>query len=259
MGYGRMGRRAMGEKKAVSGENKRGYSMKSVILLILVVLLVFPVIAQATYPVQRTLTGCVVDNTFYSIYLDKDSGRAYRINLSPPVDLKPYEGRPVRVTGWLSPGDRFSIKDKTSIEMTGAACDPRSRKAINSEYALNYRLQAGAAARQGNFDEALSTIDKAFKIDNTDCDTYTDRATIYCMKNDFGAALQDMSVIKTGACTNPKKANYLLLEDLGKCLEQKGKRDEALDAYRLARNACIGRGAPQCEQRLAEQIKRLGR
>lgn len=233
--------------------------MKRMVLVIFFLLMSFPIIVEATYPVQRTLTGCVADNTFYSVYLDKEGGRAWRITISPPVDLKPYEGKAVRVTGWLSPGDRFSIKDNTSIELTGAACDPRSRKAINSEYALNYRLQAGAAAKQGNFDEALSTIGKAFKIDNTDCDTYTDRAVIYCTKNDFNAAVKDMSVIKTKACANPKKANFLLLEDLGKCLEQKGKRDEALDAYRLARDACVGRGSTACEQRLAEQVKRLGR
>ena len=197
--------------------------MNGMVPVILVVLMLFPVIAKATYPVQRTLTGCVIDNTFYSVYLDKDSSRAWRITLAPPMDLKPYEGKSVHITGWLSPGDRFSIKDKTAMQVTGDACDARSRKAIAREHALNYRLQAGTAAKQGNFDEALTIIDKAFKIDGSDCDTFTDRATIYCMKNDFTAAAKDVSTIKTGACVNPKKANYLLLEDLAKCLESKGK------------------------------------
>ena len=232
--------------------------MKGVVLVILVVLMLSPVIAEATHPVQRTLTGCVVDNTFYSVYMGKDSGRAWRITLSPPFDLKPYEGKSVRVTGWLSPGDRFSIKDSTAIQVIGDICDAQSRKAIAGEYALNYRLLAGKAAKQGNFDEALATMDKAFKIDGSDCDTFTDRATIYCMKNDFSAAVKDLSVIKAGACANPKKANYLLLEDLAKCLEGKGKKGEALDAYRLARDACVGRGSRTCEQPLAEHIKRLG-
>lgn len=232
--------------------------MRITVLLVLVVVMVSPVAVEATYPVQRTLTGCVVDNTFYSVYLGKEDSRAWRIAISPPVDLKPYEGKAVRATGWLSPGDRFSINDKTAIQVTGDTCDARSRKAIDREYALNYRLQAGAAASRGNFDEALTTIDKAFKIDGSDCDTFTDRAAIYCMKNDFLAAVKDIAAIKTGACANPKKANYLLLEDLAKCLERKGKRGEALDAYRLALNACVGRGAGTCEQPLAEHIKRLG-
>jgi len=232
--------------------------MKGMVPVILVVLMLFPVIAEATRPVQKTLTGCVVDNTLYSVYLGENASRAWRIKVSPPVDLKPYEGKPVSVTGWLSPGDRFSIKDGTAIQVTGDTCDARSRKAIGREYALNYRLQAGAAAKQGNFDEALATIDKAFKIDGSDCDTFTDRATIYCMKNDLTAAVKDLSVIKTASCADPKKSNYLLLEDLAKCLEGKGRRGEALDAYRLARDACIGRGSPTCEQPLTDHIKRLG-
>ena len=231
--------------------------MKRVVLAILLALIAPSFIAEATLPVERTLTGCVIENTFYSVYSGKDSSKAYRISLSQPVDLKPYEGKSVSMNGWLSPGDRFSIKDKTAIQVVSNTCDVRSRKTIGTEYAVNYRVQAGEMARQGKFDESLAIIDKAFKIDSSDCDTYTDRAVIYCMKNDFNAVAKDVTVIKTGVCVNPAKANYLLLEDLAKCLEGKGRKGEALKVYRLAYDACIGRGAYLCEQPLAKHIKRL--
>ena len=239
------------------GDDPGRHFMKRTILAILFSLMAAPFIAEATLPVERTLTGCVIENTFYSVYSGKDSSKAYRILLSQPVDLKPYEGKSVSMNGWLSPGDRFSIKDKTAIQVVSDTCDALSRKAIGKEYALNYRLQAGKVARQGNFDEALAIIGKAFKIDSSDCDTYTDRAEIYCMKNDFDAVARDVTVIKTGTCVNPTKANYLLLEDLGKCLEGKGRKTEALEVYRLAYDACVGRGGYLCEQPLAKHIKRL--
>jgi len=62
------------------------------------------------------------------------------------------------------------------------------------------------------------------------------------MKDDFEAVTRDVSVIKTGACANPRKANYLLLEDLGKLLESKGRRQEALEAYRIALDTCTSDG-----------------
>jgi len=62
------------------------------------------------------------------------------------------------------------------------------------------------------------------------------------MKDDFEAVARDVSVIKTGACANPRKANYLLLENLGKLLESKGRKQEALEVYRIALDTCASDG-----------------
>lgn len=229
--------------------------MKTLVFAILIILLATSFTAEASRPVERTLTGCVIENRFYSASPEK----AYPIRLSQPVDLKPYEGKSVRIKGWLHPGDLFSIKDETVIQIMSDTCDARLRKSIGREYLLEYRLQATAMAAKGNFDEALVIIGKAFAIDNRDCDTYTDRAQIYCLKNDLNAARKDVTVIKTSACDNPQKANYLLLEYLGKCLEGKGNKMEALEVYRLAYDSCVGRGSDLCRQPLTEHIKRLGK
>ena len=231
--------------------------MKNMVAMIFCVLMISPCIAEASVPVESTLTGCVEDGVFYSISLDKDSAKAYKVPFTHPVDLKPYEGKPVRVSGWLSPGSKFTMHDKTAIQVTGDACDAISRKAIRRQHAVNYRVEADKAARKENFDKALTLMDKAFEIYPGDCDNYSDRAEIYCMKNDFGAVARDMSAIKTGACSNAAKANYLLLEDVAKCLERKGKRKEALDAYRLAYDGCVGRGEPNCKQPISQHIRRL--
>ena len=229
--------------------------MKPLVFGILIMLLAAPFMTEASRPVERTLTGCVIENRFYSVYPDQ----AYPIRLSPPVDLKPYEGKSISIKGWLHPGDLFSIKDGAAIQIVSTTCDVQSRKAISKQYILRYRLQALDLAKQGHFDEALAIIGKAFEIDGSDCDTYTDRAQIYCLNNDLKAVIKDVTVIKTGACANPKKANYLLLEDLGKCLEGKGRKGEALEVYRLAVDSCVGRGDDLCKQPLSEHIKRLGK
>lgn len=61
--------------------------------------------AQASLPVKRTMTGCVVDGTLIS-----EDG--YRIDVrdrdtNQSLDLSRFDDQQVRVSGSLLPGDRF--------------------------------------------------------------------------------------------------------------------------------------------------------
>jgi acyl dehydratase len=63
--------------------------------------------AEASRPVPRKITGCVISGTFVS-------ADGYRITVRRasdrrPVDLAPYEGRQVRFQGDLLPGDVFTV------------------------------------------------------------------------------------------------------------------------------------------------------
>lgn len=99
-------------------------------------------------------------------------------------------------------------------------------------------------------------INNAVNMDKTDCDTYIDRAQIYCMKDDFVAVARDISFIKTGTCANYKKANYLMLQDLGKILESKGRKQEALEVYKIALDTCASHGKI-CMETIEKDIENL--
>jgi hypothetical protein len=86
----------------------------------------------ASRPVQRTLSGCVLEGIFYSVNEGSSpAGRAapvvYRITVHD-MDLGPCEGKRIRVQGRLLPGDRF-MPDRSSLRVLGP-CDGDSRKAI---------------------------------------------------------------------------------------------------------------------------------
>jgi hypothetical protein len=125
--------------------------------------------------------GYVVEGRLYSATSDI----AYPVYLSPPVDLRSYEGKSLRIKGQLHPGTKFSIKDETAIQVTSNTCHARLRKAIDNDRPVAYRVEAGGMARKGNFSEALVVIGKALEIDSSDCGTYTDRAQIYCLNGEI--------------------------------------------------------------------------
>lgn len=88
--------------------------------------------AAASSPVLRTLTGCVLGGSFYSIHegaspTGQSAPTVYRITVQD-MDLGPCEGKRIRIQGHLLPGDRF-IPERSSLKVLGP-CDSASRKAI---------------------------------------------------------------------------------------------------------------------------------
>lgn len=91
--------------------------------------------AAASRPVSKTLSGCVIGGTFYSVEESlpgekKGAPTVYRITVRE-MDLAPYEGKKVVIKGQLLPGDRFT-PDPGSLRVLGP-CDKTSRKAIEQE------------------------------------------------------------------------------------------------------------------------------
>lgn len=90
----------------------------------------------ASRPVPKSLTGCVIDGSLYSVDEDaseatgKRSSFVYRITVRE-MDLTPYEGKKIRIQGHLLPGDRFT-PDPSSLRVLGP-CDKASRKTIREK------------------------------------------------------------------------------------------------------------------------------
>ncbi len=193
--------------------------------------------AEASKPVKRTLTGCVVDKVFYSV-----DGRAYPISLAQTVDLTPFEGQGVAITGLLYPGDRFEPDAGTKPVQKQKVCPDASLRLIKHETVVRFRVDAGYAADAGDFTKAMDLIGKAMAfVTPPECDTFTDRAHILAQKGDLAAAKKDLAVIRAKKqCYVAGKMNPLLLQDVAKAMMAKGDKKGAVDALKLANAACDG-------------------
>jgi hypothetical protein len=95
-----------------------------------------PLQAPASKPVLKTLTGCVINGTLFSVrqYKSDTPGQAktvvYQYRMEK-VNLAPYEGKKIQVEGYLHPGDRFTPDLKT-LKVLGP-CDRESQEAINRD------------------------------------------------------------------------------------------------------------------------------
>ena len=96
--------------------------------------LAWPPAAGASRPVPRTIQGCVINGTLYSVRKDlvsESTGQrtiaVYPIRVSN-FDVTPFEGQKIRLRGNLLPGDRFTA-DPQSLKVLGP-CDRKSREAI---------------------------------------------------------------------------------------------------------------------------------
>jgi hypothetical protein len=92
--------------------------------------------SNASRPVPRTITGCVIKGKLYSIHIGapdaagNKSLTVYPINIGN-LDLAPYEGKKIQVHGKLLPSDRF-IADLKSLRVLGP-CDKKARRAISEK------------------------------------------------------------------------------------------------------------------------------
>ncbi len=103
------------------------------IIILAMCCLAAPLQAPASKPVLKTLTGCVINGTLFSVRQGSPAhGQAktlvYQYRMKE-VNLAPYEGKKIQVTGYLSPGDRFTPDLKT-LKVLGP-CDRESQEAIN--------------------------------------------------------------------------------------------------------------------------------
>ena len=106
------------------------------IIILAMCCLAAPLPAPASKPVLKTLTGCVINGTLFSVQKWKSNtpGQAkiavYPIRMEK-VNPAPYEGKKIQVQGYLHPGDRFTPNVKT-IKVLGP-CDRESQEAINRD------------------------------------------------------------------------------------------------------------------------------
>ncbi|MHC1728634.1 MAG: hypothetical protein AB9866_21965 [Syntrophobacteraceae bacterium] len=107
--------------------------MKKPIIIFLALLLLLAGSAQASRPVHKTVTGCVIGGVLYDLYEFSDAAGKRTITAYPltikGLDLSRYEGRKVSVEGYLLPGDRFNPIPNT-LKALGP-CDKKSRAVIS--------------------------------------------------------------------------------------------------------------------------------
>lgn len=211
--------------------------------------------AFASRPVTRTLTGCVVGGVFYSIYLG-ERAQAHRMRLPSSIVLFPLEGRTVRVTGNLLRGNSFT--PTSAIEPLQPTCEARFMTAIRHDAVVQHRIKAQQAATKGAYEEAYGLLGLALMLDPAACDTYIDRAHIHALRGDESAAQADIGVLDKGQCADPRKANYLLVEDVGKAFERQGWREGALAIFRLMMPLCENSlVADLCRKAAEDNIQRI--
>jgi hypothetical protein len=208
---------------------------------------------RASRAVEGTLTGCVIGGSFYSVYRGV---QAHRTTLPASIDLFPLEGRTVRMVGLILPGNNF--RPTGAPEVLQATCAPHLVPAIRNDLIVDHRVKGQQAARKGDFKEAYRLFGIALMLNPAECDTYVDRAFVQALRGDRSAADADIGVLEKSECADPRRANYLLLEDVAKLFEQRDWRDGALKIYRMALAACEGSDTPEvCREQRNENIRRV--
>jgi hypothetical protein len=200
------------------------------------VALAFAGAAHASKPVKKTATGCVVKGTFYAV----DAGTAYRFAVVD-LDLAPFEGKTIKMVGWLSPGDRFALADNARIEVVAKTCAAAMTRPIKRVEVMDLRLAAGRAADAKQYEKAVELANQAIAlVTPADCDAYVDRATVLTQKGDLDPARADLALVRTRKCHLAKHAtlNWLLLQDLATAFVAAGDKKSAVTALELARAAC---------------------
>jgi hypothetical protein len=103
-------------------------------MLVAALLLIGVEFSYSSAPVYRSITGCVINGTLYSLRKGNTATAQNVIVVYPMrvngLTLGPYEGQKVRLSGYLHPGDRFDAHPKT-LRIVGP-CDKASRRAIRT-------------------------------------------------------------------------------------------------------------------------------
>jgi hypothetical protein len=205
--------------------------------------------------VPGTLTGCVIGGVFYSVHMGV---QAHRTRLPASIELFPLEGRTVRMDGWIMRANYFEPTSPPKVLQ--ATCAAHLVPAIRHDLVVEQRVKGQQAARRRAYDEAYRLFGLAVMLDPADCDTYVDRAFVHALRGDESAALADLEVLEKRDCRDPDKANHLLLEDVAKVFEKRGRSDRALAIYRMALAVCENRDTAEiCREATAENIRRVSR
>ena len=200
--------------------------------------LAIPVCLFASRPVDYLLVGCVQDGMLFSLRTavfkvgSSPETRANWIRVRPPsVNLAPYEGKKIGVRGFLHPGDLFQ-PDLNTLETLGI-CDEEANLAVRRELPQAYKRKAKEQAGQGDWDTAWNYINKAIKLDNSDCSLLFTRAEFYQQQGKIQEAVQDAQQAVDYGCRR-----YPDLAFLAELLERVGNKPAAIAAYKQALTEC---------------------
>jgi tetratricopeptide (TPR) repeat protein len=231
--------------------------MKRRVSLCIMVCLFFlanPLRVLASRPVDSFLTCCVMDGMLFSLNQSEFQAdatpelKAFFLRVKPStVNLTPYEGKKIRVSGSLLPGDVFRPNIKTVVIL--GPCDQKARLAVKQVLTKAYQTKAQEKAGQGDWTNAGHYIDKAIQLDPSDCSLFLTRAKFYQKQGKIREAVRDAQQAVQLGCDR-----YPDLTFLAELLEKSGQKEAALAAYEQALAAC--QYQPD-KERLRQNINRL--
>jgi hypothetical protein len=221
---------------------------KAVTLICLLCLLI-SVPALGSRPVDTIIVGGVMDGMLFDVGDALPVKKVYLINVVPPVNLKPFEGKKIRWRGKLTPGDRFQPDSEPGIEVLGT-CDQQTRAAIRQALPQAYRDKADAMAENDDWRRAGQYINHAIQLDGSDCSLYLTRAKFYQRQGKLAEAAADAQRAVQHGCN--RYPDWAFLAAL---LEKVGKKPAAIDAYAKAVGVC---GYKPDRDKFLRKIEQLG-
>ena len=211
--------------------------------------LLIPVQALGSRPVHTIIVGCVIDGMLFDVGDSLPVKKVYMITVVPPLNLTPYEGKKIRLQGKLSPADRFNPDLEKGVEVLGA-CDQEVRAVIRKELPQAYSTRAEEMAENNDWSNAWKYINKAIKLNSSDCSLYLTRAKFYTTQGKFAEAVADAQRAVQHGCK--RYPDWAFLAAL---LEKVGKNPAAIEAYAKAVGVC---GYKPDRDKFLQKIGQLG-
>jgi tetratricopeptide (TPR) repeat protein len=218
-------------------------------LVISLLFLIMPVQVLGSKPWDKIIVGCVIDGMLFEIGDSLPVKRAFMLTVVPPLNLTPYEGKKIRLRGKLTPGDRLQPDIKDGIKVLGV-CDQEVLAVVRKELPQAYRTRAEDMAENDDWSNAWKNINKAIKLDSSDCSLYLTRAKFYESQGKFAEAVVDVQRAVQHGCDN--YAHWALLAEL---LEKVGQKSAAIDAYERAVRVCEYKPDREKFQHKIDQLK----